>query len=440
MTISTSPIATQSIGQITATGTGPQWITDPNLRDVYGDDELLIHLEASDPDNDTISYYLAPGSQPLPSGITLDGVTGVLYGITPDVQITRKYDFTIRAATVDGFADRPFSLVINPQLITWKPKNLGSFNEGQISELQIDVDNFDLIESGANFVASNLPSSLSITDNGHITGTFPYVNQNTKYWINIELFYENNLILGPERWSFTVKNVYQNIPSSVYTFLGLSLEEKYDWLVHLRTLTDNYPLYRPDDPNFSTIDKPYVPIFDGLKTFNTDTNTVNEYFDKINFDTQYRFPRIFLYIKDLEVYESDHYDVLYYSLMDYGSTTNKIKNVHEDPNYFYPNSLENLRDKLQSVGTENGEILEPWMGDSYKPGIPLAYLEKGFGQEAKEKFNETSDLRRFLGMKVIIDRIIFLKKDGSNWLNAGDSEYQFKLNSDTVGPDYRSTI
>lgn len=72
----------------------------------------LSALSATDPESTSITYSLASGSS-LPSGLTLNGTTGVISGTLPDITTSTVYTFTINASDGVNFIPRSFSLTSN---------------------------------------------------------------------------------------------------------------------------------------------------------------------------------------------------------------------------------------------------------------------------------------------------------------------------------------
>jgi hypothetical protein len=88
----------------------PVWVTNAGSLGTF--DELvsinLSALSATDSDS-TITYALASGSS-LPSGVTLNGTTGVISGMLPNVTSDTTYNFTINATDGINTIPRSFSI------------------------------------------------------------------------------------------------------------------------------------------------------------------------------------------------------------------------------------------------------------------------------------------------------------------------------------------
>ncbi|XP_033741966.1 EGF-like repeat and discoidin I-like domain-containing protein 3 [Pecten maximus] len=72
-----------------------------------GEEKVDLKLEAEDPEGGTLTFALVAGN--LPPGFTLNGTTGHVMGVVPDV--TTSYSFTIRAIDMHNqFADAVFKM------------------------------------------------------------------------------------------------------------------------------------------------------------------------------------------------------------------------------------------------------------------------------------------------------------------------------------------
>ena len=89
----------------------PAWQTPSGSLGIFNEQVsiTLSALSASDPESSTITYSVAPGYA-LPSGITLNGVTGVISGTLPDIATDTTYTFTINATDGANVVPRSFSI------------------------------------------------------------------------------------------------------------------------------------------------------------------------------------------------------------------------------------------------------------------------------------------------------------------------------------------
>ena len=136
------------IGNLSVTGglkartnSSPVWSTAATLTSVSANTAININLVATDPENDTVVYTVAPASS-LPSGVSLStgGALTSGSGLAGGV-----YTFTVRATdSLGAIKDRTFSLtsVVLTNWTTWNGSNDGTrFNAGS------DVGNMGMTTS-----------------------------------------------------------------------------------------------------------------------------------------------------------------------------------------------------------------------------------------------------------------------------------------------------
>lgn len=75
----------------------------------------LSALSATDPESTPVTYALASGST-LPSGVSLNGSTGVISGTLPDIATDTTYSFTVNATDGANTIPRTFSLTSVAQI------------------------------------------------------------------------------------------------------------------------------------------------------------------------------------------------------------------------------------------------------------------------------------------------------------------------------------
>ena len=150
-------------------------------------EQVAISVSAIAADDSTITYSVASGSS-LPSGITLNTVTGLLSGTLADVASNTTYTFTLNAS--DGSnpeVGRQFSILANASPV-WSTAagTLGVFVES--SAISLSVAATDASDSISYSLASgsSLPSPLVLNSvSGVISGTLPSVATLTTYTFTI---------------------------------------------------------------------------------------------------------------------------------------------------------------------------------------------------------------------------------------------------------------
>jgi len=135
---------------------------------------VSVTLSATDVDGDPVTYALHSGA--LPSGITLNGSTGVISGNTPNETGDVTYNFTVRATANTKTTDRAFSMQIldnAPPVWTTGAGSLGSVYDSlrataSFTVVATDADGDTITYS---VQSGSLPSGSSLnTSTGVISG------------------------------------------------------------------------------------------------------------------------------------------------------------------------------------------------------------------------------------------------------------------------------
>ena len=154
-----------------------RWITpEGNLGIVPALEYYEFALDAYDATGNPIEYSRISGI--LPPGIQVVS-TGKLQGIpvsTAGADQNQTYFFTIRAknTVTNAVVDRTFNLTITnvaPPVIVPKDVDLGSFFDGTVINIQLEVVEFILGDTNTwNLKSGELPPGLTLTTDGLLTG------------------------------------------------------------------------------------------------------------------------------------------------------------------------------------------------------------------------------------------------------------------------------
>jgi hypothetical protein len=219
----------------------PPYITTPagNIGTTYDNDYFTYRFSGYDPDGDTINFMTgnpllvnttfitcdttlytcdetATDAIPGGLGLTLDPVTGWLYGTVPILPIaTVTYSFVVRAYKVEfpTYLSVPvnFTITVNGEYsdeITWiTPTNLGTIDNGAVSTLSVQAESADGITLWYEITpdtASNLPQGLSLFQDGLIAGRasfkfFEFDNGTTTF--------DNGLTTFGSTYTFTIRAI-----------------------------------------------------------------------------------------------------------------------------------------------------------------------------------------------------------------------------------------
>lgn len=358
-----------------------------------------------------------------PQGIHLNTETGLLYGRIPyQPAYSQTYRFTVRITksdyeTADTVSDNQiFNLTIKGDVenpITWKTDtDLGYIQPGHDSELQLVARHenveLDIVYS---FTGGRLPTGLTVTQQGNITGRIPYDIQTNfdattlglgrttldagrttfdrQYSFNVTA--RDSYLLSAVSKDFTIEILEESIIpyTNIYVSPLLTLDQRlrFKSLVDNPVVFDNSLLYRSDDPNFGVQHHVRTTIEYGIQQIDIDAYTpaLTNYFQR----KRYYFGDI----KSAQAIDSNGnilYDVVYVDIVDDQMTGNKIS---VDPSFtqtvngnivtYYPDSVINEQNALQSISLSANQKIS--VDDQLRPqfmqtlqantGTPLGFVK-----------------------------------------------------------------
>jgi hypothetical protein len=382
-------------------------------------------LDASVQANITFAFTGNTYSIATPStlpGLGLDSTTGWVYGkIKPQTSSLATYRFGIIVSKVrDGitYSSTPklFNLPVLGSVnntITWiTPSNLGSINNGSISELSISAESvtglgvtYELYDAPG--VSVRLPQGLELLPSGNISGR---VSFETFGLDNYTTTFDNSTMTIDNAFTFTVKATTTDLSTSStkeFTIKVNTINTKpYDSLylkalptIEQRTLYNNIindtsifdpaVIYRPTDPWFGKSNELKILFMAGLNPDELaayQTAMVNNHFNKT-----YNFGDIKTAVVLDEFFEVK-YEVVYIDVIDPGeisdtsgpglsinlSTRNANPYIDENGNtYFtaYPNSTQNMLRRIEAgVGYSDKNALPDWMlSNQQDPNDPTKF-------------------------------------------------------------------
>jgi len=131
----------------------------------------------------TVTYTLANGSA-LPSGLTLNGNSGLITGTLPRVTANTTTSFTVNATATDGTVSRTFSITdTNANAAPVWNTNSGTIisgNESAAVSTTLSATGSDGVSVTYSLTNStSLPSGLTLLSNGYVFGSLPRVTANT---------------------------------------------------------------------------------------------------------------------------------------------------------------------------------------------------------------------------------------------------------------------
>jgi len=146
-------------------GTTPNWTTATTLTEVGNGLPYSVTLLATDTEGTDIDYSIVSGT--LPSGITLNGETGVLSGTYSGSDFNTT-NLVIRAVDTGGnTVDRTFTIFKSTPV--WVTTSLPTFEINQSYSRQLSVTSDTSVTYTLN--SGTFPSGLSLSSSGLISGT-----------------------------------------------------------------------------------------------------------------------------------------------------------------------------------------------------------------------------------------------------------------------------
>ena len=363
------------------------------LGNVRQNNRFNVQIEATDYDNDYLTFELVSGS--LPTGLSLTANTGWITGNVPVGNVsTVTSTFSVKAYkrfNTEYVTDtRQYTINVIGQIdeeINWTTSsNLGTINNGEISNLYVEADltsgsqlQYSLVGNGI----GGLPIGLDLLPDGVIAGrvSFDLAGNSQTYTFTIRASDVNGLVTSDRE--FTVQVLKRN--SRPYENLYIQLlptrsgREIYNNLI---TNTDIIPpsyVYRYWDPWYSRNTLRRVLFLTGL---NPDTDSqyinaiaLNHYWKTLcfgevktavakddNFNTVYEV--VYLEIKDNQVNAAGLGPNIAESV-----PTNSMGVTTVYPNSF-PNMIERLAD---NIGYQDRGILPLWMTSRQDDGTVLGF-------------------------------------------------------------------
>jgi hypothetical protein len=406
--------------------------------DAYRHDNFYAYqIVAKDPDGDQIDHVLLSGT--LPPGTELDSTTGYIYGTIPDIGLQDiTYSFTVRVRKDNDntvYQDYNYSIVIYGNIdtdVTWvTDSDLGTIDNGTNSVFYIQAthsQNVPLqyrLKLGSD---SRLPLGLQLLPSGNIAGrvsfqTFSLDLGNTTFDKDLRTRLDINETTWDREYSFTVQayntaevvnvertfkifvNQKYKIPAQCLRIEAFSTNDDRALIAELVNNTDIFKpewVYRGDDPWFGVRKKVWYEHAYGLEP-----STFQEYTDSV-IKNHYRKKIVLGEIRTAQALDDAGnvlYEVVYSNVVDTQinndgkSAASKIDLKYPvtlddgstEVESVYPNSLENMQDKVISGIGQVAPILPRWMLSKqpdgnilgFTPAWVICYAQPGRGNQIK---------------------------------------------------------
>lgn len=213
------------------------WITPSGtIGDYTQGQSLTFTLSASTTLGGTLSYVLANGST-LPSGLSLNSVTGVISGSPAYVSVNTITYFSVSATETSGSIQYPniqgFSILVTSTVWQTSSGSIGIFSENSAINYQFvaiasQLSNIIEYELLNGTLPTGTLSPVTIDSTGLLTGTPDVVVQNTTYTFSVRAKeYNGTTLVGFKDRTFSM-TVDIGIPTPEFTTPSGTLFSAYD--------------------------------------------------------------------------------------------------------------------------------------------------------------------------------------------------------------------
>jgi hypothetical protein len=380
------------------------------------DNFFAFQFQGSYYDGDPIEFE---ATTLLPPGLTLDPVSGWLYGLIPfEGIVTNTYDFSLRVrdalVPTAVSAAYAFSLTVtgpvNSDVIWLTPANLGAIDNGATSTFYVAAENVAglalqyQLKSGSD---SRLPQGLQLLPSGHIAGrvsfdTFALDGGTTTFDVGLNTVDQpttfdlvntftvtatsiNGLVNVDKTFSITVIRRYDQPFDNLY-IQAMPPQQDRDLLASLLQNPTIFPpdlIYRADDPNFGIARRVIYNHAYGLTAA-----TLDDYVASLDLNHYWKN----LVLGDIRTAQALDdagnviYEVVYSAVID-----NLVNNDGESVSKqvvlafpidadtpaqidsVYPNSLQNMRDQVIDTVGQVSRVLPRWMLTRQDNGATLGF-------------------------------------------------------------------
>ena len=238
--------------------------TDGIIPNIKSGEYFTFKIIGHDFDNSDIIYQFGA----LPPGLTGDVNTGWISGV-PNISANSisKFTFSVCVAKADNYGIvSPFSYFtvtvengVTPDIVWVSPSNLGTINNGSISDIAVVADSVNGIEY--KLVSGSLPNNTRLLSNGQIIGRIPFQPTNSLLPSGVSTVY--NFTIEAYNPIFPVVSSTKEFTLTVYQKFEIPVEDLYfkatpdlagrqiiqSLLTNEELMPTNY-LYRPEDPYF----------------------------------------------------------------------------------------------------------------------------------------------------------------------------------------------
>jgi hypothetical protein len=352
-----------------------------------------------------LTYSIVSGA--LPTGLSIDSVTGEIYGALPNQSaVSTDYSFTVRAARtpvsgVTVYSERSFSMTVIGNIDIGvqftSATNLGTVTAGIPSLLSIEataVDANRVLEYSV--TAGSLPTGLTLSPTGNIIGKvdkteFTTVDDNA-------ITFDSNTLSLDRKYTFTVtvSDQYQSVATTKEFNLTVSLPYAVEYgsmiakglvpgvdrnlfyqVAQDPNINSVENIFRPEDPAFGMRSNPEMLLIAGLE---------HQTLTTLQTQMQQKHPVTSVYFGDIKTAvakqnNTTKYEVVYIEMKD--DPLNRV--------------ISDMRTQMKALGHREYVHLPLWMRTAqtasgvplgYKMAIVLAYCRPGRSALVKKRIQD----------------------------------------------------
>ena len=421
-----------------------QWITPTNLGNVRANTNIVISLETHDCDEGggTIVYdWFSANNGELsvvPEGLSLDSSSGVISGFiryTPIYSTTYNFKLRVYKTSVltgsTSYREKSFSLTVLGSVISNMSFEtgtvVGTLYQGEQSELSITAIHSDpSLNITYSLQSGSLPPGLSLSIDGAIQGVVSYntsTTVTTTYSFSVKARDSSltNEIIG--NFSILVYPYQGKKYTSIFMqpLLSMDTRSMYEQFINDQSIFDPSLLYRKYDPAFGIQTSVKYVIEHAIEELKVTSYVpaLQQYFSrkKLQFGS----------IKSAFATDAEGrtiYEVVYVELFDNLVNQNGVPigaSVEFENTTSYPNSINNMRAALESVGQTDEYLWPKFMrtvqGDTGMPlgrilCMPICFCLPGKSTTVINRINNSGFNFKMINFDV--DRIIVLNTSDNN--------------------------
>jgi len=423
----------------------PVFLTESDLGTFRHDNQMVIKIDVDDADSTGNDLVYSKVGGTLPTGLQVDPNSGEVYGYLPrQGEVTQDYTFIIRAnRTMDTgqnvYSDKTFTMTVLGEIdigVTFTTaRNVGTLTADIPSTLSIQAraDEPNRVLSYS-VTGGALPTGITLSPLGNLVGTIDpsdFTDSTRTFTFTVTVSDQYQESAATKEFTLTINIPYTTIEYGDMMGHATSFIDQNIFYNIAQDPNINSPeeIYRPEDPNFGMKLRPEMLMMAGveaqaLTTFQNQM-TLNHAPITLWFGN----------IKTAVAKQSGTvlYEVVYIDMVD--PFVNN-EGVETGATTIRPNAVENMRDRIKSLGHDEWTFLPLWMKTEqagakgplgYIKAVPILYCKPGTSAKFKKRIE---DLKlEFKNIDFIIDRYTVSKSKVSPTSFTGDgSTLSFQLN------------